>query len=253
MVEANGERAEKVLCTNLRAMDRPRAGGQSPIEVPPAYGVVVEHIRRAIHLGVYSAGTMLPPERVHAKELGVSRVTLREALRVLEGEGYIQMRRGAHGGALVLIPRQSRSQLRQQIGELLAIQEFRRANESLAARRAASRIGDEDLERLEATIETIRHEPEIDEFRRADSEFHLLLAEAAESELVYRAVEEARAAMFPALDLLSPNLILSNAIRGHERIVAALRERDPDRASRAMTAHIDTTTKELNELLAEAD
>lgn len=221
--------------------------------MPPAYGVVVEHIRRAIHLGVYSAGTMLPPERVHAKELGVSRVTLREALRVLEGEGYIQMRRGAHGGALVLMPRQPRAMLRQQIDGLLAIQEFRRVNESLAARRAATRIDDEGIARLEATIETIRKEPGIEEFRRADSEFHLLLAEAAESELVYRAVEEARAAMFPSIDVLSPNLILSSAIRGHEQIVAALREHDANRAARRMTAHIDTTTKELKDILAEED
>ena len=224
-----------------------------PIEVPAAYGVVVEHIRRAIHLGVYSAGDRLPPERAHAKQLGVSRVTLREALRVLEGEGYVEMRRGATGGATVIARGESRARLRQKLDELLAIQDFRIANESLAARRAATRATPEDLAELEATIEAIRDKPSRHDFRRADNDFHLKIATIADHDLLRTAIENARAAMFGQIDVVDFELITQTAVRGHQRIVDALRAGDESRAGQAMTAHIRTTNKEVLAVLDDAD
>jgi len=56
-----------------------------PIEASAMYERVVDRIHRAIHLGQLLPGDKLPPERVLAEQLKVSRVTLREALRVLEG------------------------------------------------------------------------------------------------------------------------------------------------------------------------
>ena len=219
--------------------------GPAPIEVPAAYGVVVEHIRRAIHLGVYSAGERLPPERAHAKQLGVSRVTLREALRVLEGEGYLEMRRGATGGATVIARGPTRAWLRQNIDDLLAIQEFRLANETLAARRAATRATKEDLAELERTIDVIREEPTNHDFRRADSDFHLKIAEMADFELLRAAIEDARAAMFGQIDVVNFEVITQSAVRGHERILEALRAGDEARAGQAMAAHLKASTKEV--------
>ncbi|MFN8215262.1 MAG: FCD domain-containing protein [Solirubrobacterales bacterium] len=224
-----------------------------PIEVPAAYGVVVEHIRRAIHLGVYSAGDRLPPERAHAKQLGVSRVTLREALRVLEGEGYVEMRRGATGGATVIARGESRARLRQNLDELLAIQDFRIANESLAARRAATRASAEDLAELEATIAVLRDEPSHHDFRRADNDFHLKIATIADHALLHRAIEDARAAMFGQIDVVDFELIIQSAVRGHQRIVDALRAGDESRAGQAMTAHVRTTNKEVLAVLDGVD
>lgn len=217
----------------------------APVEVLAAYGVVVEHIRRAIHLGVYSTGDRLPPERVHAKQLGVARITLREALRVLEGEGYIEMRRGATGGATVIARGESRARLRQNLGELLAIQDFRIANESLAARRAASRATKSDLVELERTIEIMREEPSLQTFRRADNDFHLKIAQIADSDLLNNAIQDARAAMFGQIDLVEFEVIFQTAIRGHRRIIDAIEAGSESRAGNAMAAHIRTTSKEV--------
>jgi DNA-binding GntR family transcriptional regulator len=82
------------------------------------------------------------------------------------------------------------------------------------------------------TVDAISQEPTLEEFRRADSEFHLLLAGMADSELTYRAAEKGRAAMFPQLDVVTPEVITSTAVHGHQQIVGALRKKDPVLAAR---------------------
>ena len=72
------------------------------VEPAAAHELVVAEIRRAIHMGSYVLGDRLPAERALAEQLGVSRATLREALHVLRSEGYVESRRGAHGGLVVL-------------------------------------------------------------------------------------------------------------------------------------------------------
>jgi DNA-binding FadR family transcriptional regulator len=226
------------------------------LEVPPAYAVVVEHLRRAIHLHEYKPGDKLLPERRHAEKLGVSRVTLREAIRVLEGEGYLETRRGSSGGAIVLGPSepsaQARLQLRNGIEELLAIQEFRLVNERLAAERAATRIDPEGLAALQAAVEAMVASLGLGDFRQADSAFHLHIAAAADSPLLLRAVEESRAAMFHPLDALDYKAILSTSVKAHKKILAALAAGDGRLAGRLMASHIKMTTMEMQAMLGDS-
>jgi len=223
------------------------------VELPAAHAVVVEHLRRAIHLGHYPVGTKLPPERTLATQLGISRVTLREAIRVLEDEGLIRTRRGATGGAFVLMPALSPEELRAHVrgrrDELLAVLEFRLVNERLAARMAAERVTPQDVADLEATVEALRTSTGIGPFRQADSAFHLKVASMAASALIESAVADARAAMFLPLDVLDFDIMHDSAVRGHEKVLAAIRDGDGDRASRAMASHIRTTTRELEAVL----
>jgi DNA-binding FadR family transcriptional regulator len=66
--------------------------------------LVAHRLRRQIVAGELAAGAALPPEAMLMAQFGVSRPTLREAFRVLEAEGLITVRRGAHGGARVRTP-----------------------------------------------------------------------------------------------------------------------------------------------------
>src|SRR4051794_36734489 len=81
----------------------------SPVPVRNAFEVTVERLAQSIRLGVLAGGDRLPPERELADTLGVSRVTLREAIGALRAAGLIESRRGRGGGTVVVSPRASRA------------------------------------------------------------------------------------------------------------------------------------------------
>src|SRR6266542_3179450 len=76
----------------------------APIAVARASSSIADQIRQAIVTGRLTQGSRLPPERELAEQFGVSRVTVRDALRALEAMGLIDVRVGARGGAFVTIP-----------------------------------------------------------------------------------------------------------------------------------------------------
>jgi DNA-binding FadR family transcriptional regulator len=73
--------------------------------VPKAAEIAVATLRRRIILGLLSEGDPLPSEDDLLVELGVSKPTLRQAIRILESESLVTVRRGAHGGIQVSVPR----------------------------------------------------------------------------------------------------------------------------------------------------
>src|SRR3954454_4025076 len=76
----------------------------SKVRVPKMAELVAQQLRRQIIRGDLPEVASLPSGAVLMKRFGVSRPTLREAFRVLESEGLIRVRRGAHGGARVQVP-----------------------------------------------------------------------------------------------------------------------------------------------------
>src|SRR5215469_4158046 len=113
------------------------------VDLVPAHQVVTERLRHAIHIGTYLPGDKLPPERKLAQQLGVARMTVREAIRVLRAEGYVASQRGPAGGIIVLDQSGDEMRLRQalrhRMAELDDDFEFRIAVEGAAARLAAQR------------------------------------------------------------------------------------------------------------------
>ncbi|MFC7716342.1 FadR/GntR family transcriptional regulator [Nonomuraea recticatena] len=73
-----------------------------PVRAGNAFEETVERLLQAIKLGMVAQGEKLPPERELAVQLGISRVTLREAIRALQEAGYLDVRRGRYGGAFVI-------------------------------------------------------------------------------------------------------------------------------------------------------
>lgn len=228
-----------------------------PVSVPSAADVVVAQVTRAIEIGRFLPDDQLPPEREFAVQLGVSRVTLRAALRDLEAAGLLKrVERGPGGGALVIAAGppvtgdSGHHALRKQLDE---IYEFRLACESAAAELAAERRTDADLVRLNQAIGELGVELTPGQFRAADNAFHLGVADAADNRRLRHAVEDVRAAMFGPLDAVRFELVLASTVEHHETILAAIADRDTDRAREAIVAHIVEAQQELLVALALAE
>lgn len=243
------------------------ADGEMPlmgsVRATATYELVVEQVRRAIYLGRFLPGDKLPPERDLASQMGVSRTTIREAVRVLEGEGLLAVRRGATGGLVVLgqaklSPGQVKSYMEAQRGLLDSVFEFRLANECAAAALAAARRTDahlkrlgralEEMARLAATAEMRERTGTIARFSAADSEFHLGIAQASLNPFLVKAVEDARAAMFLPIGRVFTRLE-DAANDHHATIFEAIRDRDTAAAAAGMRDHIEATRTALHGLL----
>ena len=141
----------------------PRETAMAPIATvrsTAAYELVVEQLRKAIFLGRFVPGEKLPSERDLASQMLVSRTTVREAIRVLEGEGLVSVKRGATGGLTVLPQdRLSSSEIeayiRAQLGILDNLFDYRVANECAAASFAAMRRTQAHLDRLRRALDTM--------------------------------------------------------------------------------------------------
>src|SRR5712692_1519250 len=234
---------------------RSEAPPMKRIEPSPVYELVVERIRRALHIGSYVPGDRLPPERALAEQLGVSRTTVREAIRVLEGEGYVESRRGATGGVILLDRGQTEERMgpiiRERLPELEEIVDFRIAVECRAARLAALRRTDEDLEKLAAALTTMQHGLEGSTFRAADTAFHLGVAEAARNGWMRRAIEDARVAMLLPFDKVADHVFRTAQLQ-HTEILDAIRRQDPDAAEKATESHIEIARRDLRQTAAAA-
>ena len=196
-------------------------------------------------------GDRIGTEQELAAEFGVSRPTLREALRLLAGSHLIRASRGPRGGIFVAsTPNEGMSRnLSESIATMLETQsvslgelvEARSQLEVPLAGLAAERATDETILRLEAAIadQEGRH-PASDGFRLADACFHRTIAATAGNELL-------RAFASWTLDVLQPSLIekIGDAIDGeliigqHREILRAIRRGQPVGASRAMGRHLE--------------
>ena len=202
---------------------------------------IEEQIKHLIVSRQLVAGDPLPPEREFAARLGVSRSTLREALRALTEEGIVAARQGS-GWAVQPNANTAASNLavyfRLEDVSFDQVTEAREATEPTIARLAAERRTDEQLARIEAALEAMSNISGAT-FVAADSEFHGLVAVAADNVLL-------SFSMLPTMSLLeqiriavsSDSASTAASQAEHERIVAAIRDRDGKQAEREMRAHI---------------
>src|ERR1700678_4563061 len=128
------------------------------VRVPKAGELVAAQLRRQIVTGELREGDALPPENALMEQFGISRPTLREAFRILESEHIIVIKRGARGGAHVLVPDAGAAgryacALLQYRGTTLAdLYEARAYLEAAAVETLATKRTAADLCRLDAAI-----------------------------------------------------------------------------------------------------
>ena len=219
-----------------------------PVAARNTFEETVERLAHAIKLGVVQPGERFPAERVLAPQLGISRVTLREALRALEQAGYIESRRGRHGGAFVTRRVGAASTARtakralKAMGETLGdTLQFRRALEPGAAQLAAERAGEVDTGHLTELVRDTATAPQPD-YRARDLRLHLAIADLTGSPSLVDAIAKIQTQLS---DLLGSFPIVEASLRHsdqqHIAIVRAIQKRQPTRARQQMEAHVDAT------------
>lgn len=216
----------------------PVRGGRASVEV-------AAQIRAAFFNGM-RPGDWLGTENELAEQFGVSRITMRDAVRMLEAQGIVDVKVGARGGLRIAHGDPDR------FSDALAVQahllgvsweeiaEAMRSVEAPAARLAAERRGEADLETLERHLQQQR--AAVDDrrqFHQAASDFHLTLAKASHNPALYVA---ARALRLTHDRLLEPEATPRNArlaTQDHTHLLEAVRNRDGNRAEALMRDHLD--------------
>lgn len=205
------------------------------------------YIRTLIFSGELGAGERLPPERELCEQLGVSRVTLRAALTVLQTLGFVVAKRGKNGGSWIV----DSVTLSVRWNEWLAANEdrfgqmlvFHRMIEKEIAASAAANRTEEDLELLEATCVPPAEGDSPEANNAAIAKWHLgfhkALARAAHNEYLERAMVTIRGDMFVGVPPAGRSPAMSELLKVHRAILEAVRAQDPKSATEAMTAHDD--------------
>ena len=206
---------------------------------------IADRIRRGLLHGAFPRGRALPSERVLAQRFGVSRGSVRDAFRILEVMGLLEMRHGQGTFPLELsvdrIVTPLASVITHQRERQDELMDVRRMFEPAVARAAADRRSDADIEELARVLASQRRKLNSGQNAIAeDTAFHAVLARATRNHVVVRIMETLN-------DLLveSRKLTLRQrgrpevSLAGHEQIVEAIRQRDPDGAAAAMRHHID--------------
>jgi GntR family transcriptional repressor for pyruvate dehydrogenase complex len=217
------------------------------VTVPKASDVLADYLREQILSGKLPEGSALPVERELATSVGLSRGTVRDALRVLEIEGLVTTRPGRAGGSFVRRP--DAATLQRSLSTLMgaggvrfeALLEARDALEPAAAALAAMKRTDVDLERLDAVSERMRNAiPDIPAFLRCNVEWHVEVVAAGHNEILQAMVESLSRAILGATDISEFNSekTMADTLAAHDKILAAIRKGDPARATEAMLKHV---------------
>ncbi|HET9720539.1 MAG TPA: GntR family transcriptional regulator, partial [Solirubrobacteraceae bacterium] len=183
----------------------------------------------AIRLGLFPDGERLPAEPQFAEQLGISTVTLREALAILRERELVTTRRGRHGGTFVRAPADRNEPLgRFSIQELRDLGDQRCAVSGTAARLAAERALPQEIHRLQEQVTRLAAAATAGERRRADTQFTIEVAAAAQSPRLTHEEARLRAEIGDLLELSLDDDDHDALVGERRRLVAAIAGRRPE-------------------------
>lgn len=209
---------------------------------------IAEQIRRSIMSGEFAPGDRLPPERELAEMFGVSRPSVREALKVLGSSGLVEVLQGGGTTVKSLMEQGSGNTL----GEMIRVEqeraldviEVRKCMESWTAYFAAQRALPEDLRRMEEIIDGMRQNLELlQPSEDLDANFHLAVARATHNivwlhlmQNIFDAMKEFQRGVWRAIYLTTKDQ--HQLFSHHQAVYQAINNRDAERARTLMLEHL---------------
>lgn len=242
-----------------QAAGRPRAAEStgalfSRVVLGRVSEVIVDQIRLLIRQGKLRPGDRLPAERDLCERFGVSRVTVREALRVLEAGGLIDIKVGARGGAFVTAPSRERvsagiaDYLKLSAVSALAATEARMVLELGIIPLVCERATDADLDDLSALVRDAHAAIEAGAYDMSMSAaFHTRVAACTHNDAIQLLVQSMQGPLRLSLEEaheVAPQMGVLGADE-HEEFVEAIRRRDVEAATRLMSTHLTRTADRL--------
>ncbi|KON83181.1 FadR/GntR family transcriptional regulator [Rossellomorea marisflavi] len=210
----------------------------------------LNQLEQLLESGEWPVGEKIPSEPVLMDTLGISRNTLREAIRSLVHAGYLETRQGigttvkSHSG----LDRALRKRMR--AGDLVEVLELRLALEREAAEKAAVRRTDEQLgemRRLLALWQEAAEEGKASSFVRHDSAFHQAVIRASGNsmfmEMYDSIIDSVHQSIYNLIDL---NDLNQEDIRMHTELLSAIEAQDPVKASECVKKYLGTLIDQIN-------
>ncbi|AVH98322.1 MULTISPECIES: FadR/GntR family transcriptional regulator [Streptomyces] len=225
-----------------------------PVRAGNGFEEALEQILQVVRLGLVPDGERLPAERELAERMGISRVTLREVLKVLQEQGLVESRRGRYGGTFVLprVRTGDEDELRRRIASV-DVEDTLRFREVLevgaAGLCAAHGLDAAGAERLRSAL-AATHDAPLGDYRRQDTLLHLTLAELSGSPSLTARYAAVRATVNDLLDCI-PLLVrnLEHSQHQHTALVEAVLDGDADAAREVMREHCAGTAALLRGFL----
>jgi DNA-binding FadR family transcriptional regulator len=229
----------------------------SPVNDRRISELIVEQIRMLIRQQQLNPGDRLPAERDLCERFGVSRVTVREALRVLEANGLVEIRVGARGGAFVTTP--SNERVGEGIADLLTLStitaaevtEVRIILEVGMVPLICQRVDDRDIaelldicDRQDAALATGDFQIDL------SAEFHSRLTMCAHNPAAHMLVQSFRGPVLMSLKMAQQTAPEMGrlGVEEHRLLVQAIADRDPVRAGEIMRGHLERTAERVKDL-----
>lgn len=232
--------------------------GIVPIFVPKASDILAARLRDLILAGKFQAGDMLPTERELVAESGLSRASVREALRVLEAENLVATRPGRLGGSMVTLPgRKSVSRsvelfIRTHGIRLESLLDCRLAVEPMMAKLAATRRTEEELAEMERLHEAfLASGDDVASYKQINLEWHLSVARASRNEPLIALMEAISDSILRAADYrqVTTDEIRREAFLAHTKVMQAVKSGDADMAFKSMERHVSAYSTVARERL----
>jgi DNA-binding FadR family transcriptional regulator len=221
---------------------------------------IVEQIRALIRSEQLRPGDRLPSERDLGEQMGVSRVTVREAMRVLEAGGLIEIRVGARGGAIVTSPNSTK--LGTGLADLISLSPLTAADVTEARQvfelgivpLVIARANEQDIAELRAMVGEHQAALKRGEYTmQLSAAFHVRVAACTHNPAIEMLVHSFHGPLLMSLreaQVAAPLM----GVRGtneHRDFVEAVARRDVDEAEQIMRAHLDRTARRVSRTKAE--
>jgi GntR family transcriptional repressor for pyruvate dehydrogenase complex len=225
----------------------------SPVTVDRVSQVIVDQIKVLIRDGRLQPGDRLPSERDLCQRFGVSRVTVREALRVLEASGLLSIRVGAHGGAFLTTP--SAERLGEGLADLISLAALTAANVTEARiivelgilPLAVERATEEDIAALYAMVDEAEGALEAGTYTVEHSAaFHIRVAECTHNPAIEMLMQSFHGPMRMSIEESHVGAPMGHrGAEEHRDLTQAIEARDLARARKIMTKHLDRTAQRV--------